>query len=101
MRYAVYPGLVSCPFYAIRIIIPFQINHLLVHFHFVTAFSNYINFIECNNKQSVQLQAMSSYYIYEKEDGHNYIEITTCYMYTCLDRILKCSCTGAWLYFPV
>ena len=33
MRYIVYPGLVSCPFYAIRIIIPYQIYevlHLLV-----------------------------------------------------------------------
>ena len=33
MRYIVHPGLVSCPFYAIRIIIPYQIYevlHLLV-----------------------------------------------------------------------
>ena len=39
-----YPGLVSCPFYAIPIIIiPFliyEIFHLLVSFHFFTAFSS-------------------------------------------------------------
>ena len=52
MQYTVCPclGLVSCPFYAIPIIIHFliyEIFHLLVSFHFLLLLA--VTIIECNN----------------------------------------------------